>query len=172
MFVLQRTIVFWLNPSASSERFILGPWCHANMFRMETSVRWYVYIDLSWCIQNRHHVQQFVQTFAQIRLHASNSCFGNSRYCFCLFSYIFPCFQPCICIYLLKCSCLLVFKIYELLKCISLAPVNGVYPWLRLTHWGRDKMVAFSQTTSLNALSWMKMYEFRLKFHLNMFQRV
>ena len=29
-----------------------------------------------------------------------------------------------------------------------------------LTHWGRDKMVDFSQTTFLNAFSWMKMFEF------------
>ena len=30
-----------------------------------------------------------------------------------------------------------------------------------LTHWGRDKMAAVSQTTFSNAFSWMKMYEFR-----------
>ena len=33
-----------------------------------------------------------------------------------------------------------------------------------LTHWGRDKMAAISHTTLWSALSWMKMYEFRLKF--------
>ena len=37
--------------------------------------------------------------------------------------------------------------------------------WLDLTHWGRDKMVAISQTTFSNAFSWMKMYKFRLRFH-------
>ena len=42
---------------------------------------------------------------------------------------------------------------------------------LALTHWGRDKMTAFLQTTYLNAFSWMKMYEFRLKFHRNLFLR-
>ena len=41
-----------------------------------------------------------------------------------------------------------------------------------LTHWGRDKMATFSQTKSLNVFSWMKMYEFRLKFHWNLFLRV
>ena len=41
-----------------------------------------------------------------------------------------------------------------------------------LTHWGRDKMAAFSQTTLSNALSWMKMFEFRLKFHWRLFPRV
>ena len=41
-----------------------------------------------------------------------------------------------------------------------------------LTHWGRDKMTAFSQTTLSNAFSWMKILEFRLKFHLSLFLRV
>ena len=34
-----------------------------------------------------------------------------------------------------------------------------------LTHWGRDKMDAISQTTYSSAFSWMKMYELRLKVH-------
>ena len=38
-----------------------------------------------------------------------------------------------------------------------------------LTHWGRDKMAAISQTTFSNAFSWMKMYEFRLRFHWSLF---
>ena len=41
-----------------------------------------------------------------------------------------------------------------------------------LTHWGRDKMAAISQTTLSNAFSWMKMLEFRLKFHWSLFLRV
>ena len=41
-----------------------------------------------------------------------------------------------------------------------------------LTHWGRDKMPAISQTTLSNSFSWMKMLEFRLKFHWNLFLRV
>ena len=32
-------------------------------------------------------------------------------------------------------------------------------PSLSLTHWSRDKMAAFSQMTSLNTFSRMKMYE-------------
>ena len=40
------------------------------------------------------------------------------------------------------------------------------------THWGRDKMAAVSQTTLSNAFSWMKMLEFRLRFHWNLFLRV
>ena len=41
-----------------------------------------------------------------------------------------------------------------------------------LTHWGRDKMNDISQTTFSHAFSWMKMYEFRLRFHWNLFLRV
>ena len=43
---------------------------------------------------------------------------------------------------------------------------------LTLTHWGRNKMAAISQTTFSNTFSWMKMYEFWLKFNLNLFLRV
>ena len=41
-----------------------------------------------------------------------------------------------------------------------------------LTHWGRDKMDAISQTTFWSAFSWMKMFQFRLKFHWSLFPRV
>ena len=41
-----------------------------------------------------------------------------------------------------------------------------------LTHWCRGKMAAISQTTFSNAFSWMKMYEFRLKFHWTLFPGV
>ena len=33
------------------------------------------------------------------------------------------------------------------------------------TQWGWDKMAAISQTTLPNAFSWMKMFEYRLRFH-------
>ena len=36
-----------------------------------------------------------------------------------------------------------------------------------LTHWGWDKMADISQTTFSHAFSWMKIYEFRLRFHWN-----
>ena len=42
----------------------------------------------------------------------------------------------------------------------------------RLTHWGRDKTDAISQTTFSNAFSSMKMFDFRLKFHWILFLRV
>ena len=41
-----------------------------------------------------------------------------------------------------------------------------------LTHWGRDKVEVISQTTFSSAFSWMKMFEFRLKFHCNLFLRL
>ena len=34
-----------------------------------------------------------------------------------------------------------------------------------LTDWGQDKMAPIFYTTFSNAFSWMKMYEFRLRFH-------
>ena len=42
----------------------------------------------------------------------------------------------------------------------------------KLTHWGPDKMAAIFQTTFSNAFSWMKMYEFRFRFHWSLFLRV
>ena len=49
-----------------------------------------------------------------------------------------------------------------------------VYAWSEglLTHWGRDKMDAISQATCSSAFSWMKILEFRLKFHWSLFLRV
>ena len=41
-----------------------------------------------------------------------------------------------------------------------------------LTHWGRDKMNAISQTTYSNAFSSRKIFELRLNFHLILFPRV
>ena len=41
-----------------------------------------------------------------------------------------------------------------------------------LTHWGRDKMAAVSQTTLSNPFSQMKMLEFQLRFHWSFFLRV
>ena len=44
-------------------------------------------------------------------------------------------------------------------------------PMVALTHWGWDKMATIFQTTFSNAFSWMKMYEFRLRFHWSLFLR-
>ena len=40
-----------------------------------------------------------------------------------------------------------------------------------LARWDRDKIAAFSQTTFWNAFSWMKRFEFRVRFHLSLFPR-
>ena len=37
------------------------------------------------------------------------------------------------------------------------------------TYWGQDRMDTIFQTICSNAFSWMKMYEFELKFHWNLF---
>ena len=44
--------------------------------------------------------------------------------------------------------------------------------YFSLTHWGRDKMAAIFQTTFSNVFSWMKIREFRLRFHWILFPRV
>ena len=41
-----------------------------------------------------------------------------------------------------------------------------------LTHWGRDKMNALSQTIFSNAFSWIEMLQLRLKFHWSLFPGV
>ena len=46
---------------------------------------------------------------------------------------------------------------------------NPSYGSVTLTHWGRDKMDAISQTTFWNAFSLMKIYEFGLRFHWILF---
>ena len=45
-------------------------------------------------------------------------------------------------------------------------------PGITVTHWGRNKMAAIFQTTFWNAFSWMKIYQFRWRFHWNLFPRV
>ena len=39
----------------------------------------------------------------------------------------------------------------------------------RVIHWRRDKIAAIFQITYLSAFSWMKVYEFRFKFHWSLF---
>ena len=57
-------------------------------------------------------------------------------------------------------------------KNIYILKIVGCNCLTYLTHWGRDKMAAVSQTTLSNAISWMKMLEFRLRFHWSLFLRV
>ena len=58
------------------------------------------------------------------------------------------------------------FKLHEmclLYECRLWASHNaGMFiAYQRLTHWGRDRMDAISQTTISSAFSWMKMFELR-----------
>ena len=43
---------------------------------------------------------------------------------------------------------------------------GGIRSLMHLTHWGGDKIDTILQTMFSNAMSWMKMFEFWLKFHL------
>ena len=51
-------------------------------------------------------------------------------------------------------------------------PCAITFQWPAVTHWGRGKMAAIFQTAFSNAFSWMKMFEFRLKFHWSLFLKV
>ena len=69
---------------------------------------------------------------------------------------------------------------------ISIVSVNGLAPagseatagtvmplsGYCISHWGRDKMAAIFQTTFSNAFSWLKMFEFQLRFHWILFPGV
>ena len=57
-------------------------------------------------------------------------------------------------------------------NCIQYFDFGRNYCPTPLAHWGRDKMAVVSQTTLSNAFSWMKMLEFRLRFHWSLFLRV
>ena len=61
--------------------------------------------------------------------------------------------------------------VYGYGPCMPVSHISRRFNWL-LTHWGRDKMAAFSQTTLSNAFFLMKILEFRLKIHWSLFLRV
>ena len=49
--------------------------------------------------------------------------------------------------------------------------INGTLNIHRLTHWNRDKAAAIFQATFINAFSWIKRYEFRIRFDWNLFPK-
>ena len=55
-------------------------------------------------------------------------------------------------------------------ECVSIHNITMLYTF-DLTHWGRGKMDAISQMTFSSAFSWMKIFEFRLKFHWSLLLR-
>ena len=54
----------------------------------------------------------------------------------------------------------------------ALAPENCGYSINTYAYCGLDEMAAVFQTTYSNTFSWMKMYKFRIRFHLDLFSRV
>ena len=73
--------------------------------------------------------------------------------------------------------CFIVFSWYLLIlstsfRFTSLALGIIRFPQWLLTHGGPDKMAAIFQTTFSNAFSWIKMYQFRLQFHRDLYPMV
>ena len=60
--------------------------------------------------------------------------------------------------------------VYETVAALILRVRSAIDPIL--THWGRDKMADIFLTTFSNAFLWMKIYEFRCKFHGNLYLTV
>ena len=84
--------------------------------------------------------------------------------------------RHCITYFCIDCVSIIIVQSSDIMQYI---PFNEIKETFRaamvntwLTHWGRDKMAAVSQTTLSNAFSWMKMLEFRLRFHWSLFLRV
>ena len=67
--------------------------------------------------------------------------------------------------------CIEVKKIWLLTYCIDSHDLI-IFSNHSLTHWGRDNMADFSQTTLSNEFSWIEIIEFRLKFHWSLFRWV
>ena len=70
-----------------------------------------------------------------------------------------------------------IFILINILSADGLASIRLVIPIINikdrhLTHWGRDKMAAISQTAFSSASLWMKTFEFWIELYWNMFFRV
>ena len=68
---------------------------------------------------------------------------------------------------------LLITKPLQLIRRLGISRfhLRPGYAIFNLTHWGRDKMDAISQTTLSNAFPWRKIYKFRFRFHWSLFAR-
>ena len=66
------------------------------------------------------------------------------------------------------------YFIFSFLWCLEQSfALSWIWSMMALTHWGRNRMEAISQTTCSSAFSWIKkMFEFRLKFHWGLFLKV
>ena len=83
----------------------------------------------------------------------------------------------CICLFLCVPSSLIFsmygwYRTHLLVTCLRSFEMHCDNFMWSLTHWGRDKMDAISQTTFSSAFSWMKIFEIRLKFHRSLFPRI
>ena len=58
------------------------------------------------------------------------------------------------------------------LAALAVMVTGPTFCWLKLTYWGRYKMALVFQTTFSNVFFFMKMHEFRLRFHWSLFLRV
>ena len=56
-------------------------------------------------------------------------------------------------------------------SCLYNIALKSIKTAITLTHWGRDKIAAISKMTFSNVFSWIKMYEFRLRFHCSLVLR-
>ena len=65
------------------------------------------------------------------------------------------------------------FRVYGKLYNLKFTRTKHHQLWneLKKIHWGWHKKSIILQTIFSNAFSWMKMYEFRLRFHWSMFLR-
>ena len=60
-----------------------------------------------------------------------------------------------------------------IILCYMWLPINDITATtIQLAYWSWDKMAAISQTMFANAFFWMKMQEFRLKFHGSLILKV
>ena len=63
-------------------------------------------------------------------------------------------------------------KLWYMIQVYSSSQSTLCHSHCLLTRWGRNKIDAILQMTFSNAISWMKMFEFRLKFHWSLFLKV
>ena len=75
--------------------------------------------------------------------------------------------------YNVSCCLSLAGHIHNIISASShIAKSHGTCIIVMLTPWGRDKMDAILQKAFSSAFSWMKMFEFQLRYHWSLFLKV
>ena len=69
-------------------------------------------------------------------------------------------------------KCGMILLILSQTSTVAVYAITDYYLYQDLTHWGRDHIYAVLKTVFLNAYSWMKLYEFILRFHWSLFLKV